>query len=465
MKTSLLFLSALLSLSTVKGQYTQNFEGSEASLAGNCWILSGIMRTGIPADVITGNGSMFTNPPTNNTTTRDIYTPGLNVSSNTLTISFNYKVSSRISGNATRTIEVGLVDADGIFASLAMITMDKNSPATVQSFNQTFTLASTGYRRAVLKLGGSTGDGNSRLIFDDIFISASPLYGTGTCNSAPVAVNDIFSGPRGTIISGNLISNDNEPNGEAMTPAVVIPSADGVLDLKNDGSFTFTPAPGFTGSQTTFSYQLRDNGINPMVSNTAVVTLNFFANNPLPVKLTGFVAKYQKPDVLLNWSTAQEKNFSHFELEQSTDGVNYKSIALVFGIGESDRRVDYSYTDKNLAGRSGLIYYRLKSVDIDNQFTYSAIQIIRLGGETETLSLITYPNPVINSVRITVPASWQNKKVTYEVLGLGGQVTARMERANSGQTETIDLGNSARGIYIVRVHCEGSVLQQKIIRQ
>ncbi|MFZ9386951.1 MAG: Ig-like domain-containing protein [Chitinophagaceae bacterium] len=464
MKTFLLFFSALLSLATVRGQYTQNFEGSENSLTGNCWVMNGTFRTTDADKVIAGSASIIANPPSNGPV-KFISTPALNIMATGLAVSFKYKLTNPIDGNSTRTIEVGLLDNTGAFTSLDIQTLDRFSSTAVQTFNQTFNPGFNSSGKLVIRFGGTPGEGNSRVVIDDMATNANPKYGSGTCNSAPVAANDIFSGPRGTIISGNLISNDTEPNGEAMTPAVVIPSADGVLDLKNDGSFTFTPAPGFTGSQTTFTYQLQDNGTDPLSSNIANVTLNFFTNGTLPVKLTGFIAKYQKPDVLLNWSTAQEKNFSHFELEQSTDGVNYKSIALVFGIGESDRRVDYSYTDKNLAGRSGLIYYRLKSVDIDNQFTYSAIQIIRLGGENETLSLITYPNPVINSVRITVPASWQNKKVTYEVLGLGGQVTVRMERANSGQTETIDLGNFARGIYIVRVHCEGSVVQQKIIRQ
>lgn len=465
MKTFLLFVSALLSLATVNGQYTQDFEGSEASLTSNCWILTGVYKTTDAADVITGSGSMFTNPPTNGSSTRDIYTPGLNVTSTSFTVSFNYKVSSKISGNATRTIEIGLTDAAGNFTSLALITMDRNSPTTVQQFNQTFTLSSTGYRRLVLKLGGATGDGNSRLIFDDLYASASPLYGTGTCNSAPIAVNDTYSGMTGTIITGNVMANDNEPNAETMTSAVVTSSPDGVVDLKNDGSFTFTPAPGFTGTQTTFTYQLTDNGIDPLTSNIATVTINYFAGSPLPIKLIGFDAKYNKPDVQLNWSTAQEKNFSHFELEQSTDGVNFKQIAVIFGAGESDIRLDYGYTDRNLAGRSGLIYYRLKSVDIDNKSSYSSIRIIRLTDDSKELTLATYPNPVVHTLQITVPAEWQNKKVNYEVFNLAGQVISRIEKANSSQTETINMSNAARGMYIVRVSCEGVTIQQKVVKQ
>jgi hypothetical protein len=254
MKKSVLFFATTIALLSVKAQFSQNFDGSESGLTGNCWTLLDVHQTTTPGDVINGTGSMYTNPPTSSAGTRDIMTPALNIASTSFTVSFNYKVSSKISGNATRTIEIGLLDVNGNFTSLSIITMDKNSPTTVQTFNQTFTLASTGIRKLVLKLGGATGDGNSRLIFDDIYASANPLYGSGTCNSAPVAIDDVFSGPIGSVVSGNVMPNDSDPNGEAIKSSVVVTSADGTVVLHQNGSFTFTPNPGFIGSSTTFTY-------------------------------------------------------------------------------------------------------------------------------------------------------------------------------------------------------------------
>ena len=465
MKTFVLFIAALLSLNSVNGQFTQNFEGTESSLTNNCWTLSGVYTTTTAPDVITGNGSMYTNPPTNGSSTRDIITPALNVTNANFIVSFNYKVSSKINGNATRTIEVGLLDPAAVFTSLYTITMDKNSPVTVQNFNQTFNLASIGYRKLVLKLGGSTGDGNSRLIFDDLYTNASPLYGTGTCNSAPVAVDDVFNiAVAGAVISGNVMLNDNDPNGELIYSSVVATSPVGVVVLNSNGNFIFTPNVGYIGTTTTFTYRLIDNGFAPATSNTATVTLNYPATIILPVKLINFDAKYNKPDVSLNWSTAQEKNFSHFVLEQSTDGSNFNQVAMVFGAGESDTKKDYIYTDRNLAGRKGLVYYRLKSVDIDNKVSYSSVRIIRLDEEKQGIILTTYPNPVVNELKVTIPADWQSKKATYEVINVNGQVSKKIETANSSQTETINVSNMAPGFYIVKVTCEGQMAQQKIVK-
>src|SRR5687767_15163247 len=130
-----------------KAQFTQNFESGMVPLSGNCWSFDGINYTADPGDVITGLGSLYTNPPTGGT--RDIISPVLNVNSTSLTISFNYKLSNPINGNATRTIEIGLLNVSGNFTSLYTIQMDKFSPTTVQTFNQIFTVT-TGLKKLVI---------------------------------------------------------------------------------------------------------------------------------------------------------------------------------------------------------------------------------------------------------------------------------------------------------------------------
>lgn len=464
MKTIVLFLTALFTLTTSKAQYSQNFDGTEASLTGNCWTLTGVFSTNTSGDVINGTGSLITNPPTSGAGTRDIISPALNVTSTNLNVSFNYKVSNPLNGIATRTIEIGLLDVSANYTQLQTIVISNNSPTGVQNFNQNFVVGILGIKRLVIKVTGANGDGSSRIIIDDLYVSASAMYGTGTCNSAPVAVNDVFSGQVGTVITGNVLTNDNEPDGEVMTPSIVVTSADGVVVLFSNGNFSFTPAVGFTGLQTTFTYRLNDGGFTALNSNIATVTLNFFLPNPLPIKLISFDAKYNKPDVTLNWSTAQEKNFSHFVIEQSTDGINFNEMAVVFGAGESDIQRNYSYTDRNMSGRNGLVYYRLKSVDVDTKTSFSSIRIIRLEGEKALISISSYPNPVTSELRITIPASWQNKNVTYEIFSANGQPVKKTQTANSSQTETLNVSTMAPGFYVVRVNCEGQTAQQKIVK-
>jgi type IX secretion system substrate protein len=193
-------------------------------------------------------------------------------------------------------------------------------------------------------------------------------------------------------------------------------------------------------------------------------SFSFIAPITLPVKLLDFTANYAKPNALLNWSTSQEHNFNYFLIERSIDGENFSQVALVFGAGESDRKIDYSYNDKDLKSRGGVIYYRLKQVDIDGKFSYSSVRIIRLVDEKTSVTLTTYPNPVANDLRITLPFSWQNKHVHIDLYNVSGQLVTVQDIGNSSQTESIALASLQKGIYFVQVRNGDEIAQQRIVK-
>lgn len=183
----------------------------------------------------------------------------------------------------------------------------------------------------------------------------------------------------------------------------------------------------------------------------------------LPVKLTDFTAKYNNTNVLLTWTTAAEMSFSHYELEHSTDAVNYSTTALVFGAGMEGRGATYNYKD-NVNGRGGIIYYRLKMVDIDGRITYSSVRIVRLGDEKKTITLTTYPNPVVSDLRVTLPAAWQGKEVAIELYNANGQRVKGIKTSNSSQTETMPVADLKKGVFFVKAVCGNEVANQTIIK-
>jgi hypothetical protein len=348
-----------------------------------------------------------------------------------------------------------------------MITLDKYSPTDVQNFNQSFTLASTGARKLVIKLGGSTGDGNTRLIFDDIYANASFLYGAAACNSAPAAADDTYNGIISAPVSGNVMSNDSDPNNESMAASVVATSADGVVAMNSNGSFTFTPNPGFVGSVATFTYRLTDNGFDPAASNIALVTINYANPISLPVKLVSFSAILNNDAVDLKWVTASEKNVSHFEIEKSLDGKNYEKAGIVFAYGNSSEMMSYAFTDNSInINQAAVIYYRLRSVDRDGSNELSIIRSIRIAKKGEKgISITGYPNPVTSALHITIPSNWQGKKVIYELFNNNGQAVIKSTAGTSSQTESLNTSNLAPGFYIVKASCNGETAQQKVIKR
>ena len=185
----------------------------------------------------------------------------------------------------------------------------------------------------------------------------------------------------------------------------------------------------------------------------------------LPVKLTSFNASLAKDKVNLKWETASEINVSHFELERSTDGVNFSQAAMVFSYGAADMKANYNYSDNVASFQVPVVYYRLRSVDIDGKSELSETRIIRLSkGQANSISLLTYPNPVMNELRITVPNNWQNKQTVFELFNANGQIANRKATTGSNQTETINTSNLAPGFYVVRVTCDGQTAQQKIVK-
>ncbi|PWK86897.1 Calx-beta domain-containing protein [Lentzea atacamensis] len=92
-------------------------------------------------------------------------------------------------------------------------------------------------------------------------------------NDPPVAVDDAFVVPAGTasaVAAPGVLANDTDADGDPLTAQLAAPAAHGAVDLAADGSFTYTPGPGFTGMDT-FTYVASD---GPDTSSEATVTLS-----------------------------------------------------------------------------------------------------------------------------------------------------------------------------------------------
>jgi hypothetical protein len=187
-------------------------------------------------------------------------------------------------------------------------------------------------------------------------------------------------------------------------------------------------------------------------------------NSTLPLNLIDFNAVLNKSKVDLEWTTAGEKNVSHFEMERSTDGINYSEAAVIFAFGNTNENKTYAFSDDISAIKSSIVYYRLRSVDIDGKSHLSPVRIIRISKQSEIRKLVTYPNPASDEVRLTVPADWQNKEVLVEIFNLGGQKLKTLKNNNASQTEIITISNLAKGLYFIKATCGAETAQQRFIK-
>jgi hypothetical protein len=183
----------------------------------------------------------------------------------------------------------------------------------------------------------------------------------------------------------------------------------------------------------------------------------------LPVKMTSFFATSEKGNVNLAW-TANEENFSNYVIQRSTDGKNYSDIAIVFA-GNTDQMASYKFKDANVSSSTGMLFYRLQLVDHTKEGAkYSDVRVIRLGKDQESIQLTTYPNPVRDQVRITLPSAWQGKPVMLELFTANGIKVQGMQLSSASQTESMQLGKISNGFYLVKATCENQVAQQRIVK-
>ncbi len=100
-------------------------------------------------------------------------------------------------------------------------------------------------------------------------------------NIAPDAQNDTFNGSEDTAVSGNVLGNDTDPENSTLlvTAGIYATSMGGSVELLVDGSFTYTPAANFFGTDS-FNYTITD---SMGATDTATVTLNVASVNDAPV--------------------------------------------------------------------------------------------------------------------------------------------------------------------------------------
>ena len=131
--------------------------------------------------------------------------------------------------------------------------------------------------------------------------------------------------------------------------------------------------------------------LDTKVAGVSARFIDAFDLSIVPVELTSFIGSIVNGNVLLNWTTATETNNSGFEIQRSSDRINFNNIAFVPGFGTTTERRNYSYTDNS--ANSGKYYYRLKQIDYNGAFAYSDIVEVEVKTPTEFALNQNYPNP------------------------------------------------------------------------
>jgi hypothetical protein len=177
-------------------------------------------------------------------------------------------------------------------------------------------------------------------------------------------------------------------------------------------------------------------------------------NFVLPVTITNFRGETAGAINKLYWSTSTETNNKGFELERSTDGINYTKLTFVAtkaNGGNSSSQLSYSFDDlKPLPGTS---YYRLKQIDNDGKFNYSGVVTLSRKLTQITLSKV-FPNPATTELNVVI-TSPRAEKLTVVVTDLRGKVVMQTSTnvVLGENQQQLNVAKLAGGTYMVKVIC------------
>lgn len=193
----------------------------------------------------------------------------------------------------------------------------------------------------------------------------------------------------------------------------------------------------------TYTVTLTVTNANGCVSTTTQsVTIH---PSPLPVKLIYFDATDTKNgSVLLKWATESEIDNDYFEIETSEDGITFRAIATIDGMGESNELVTYSYQDDNPF--FGHNYYRLKQMDFNGDFEYSDIAAVRVTEGFDVFSV--YPNPAGKNINVKINTPHEEGNGFIEITNMYGQIVKSAQPTGSS-ISTLDLSDLAQGTYLI----------------
>jgi hypothetical protein len=177
--------------------------------------------------------------------------------------------------------------------------------------------------------------------------------------------------------------------------------------------------------------------------------------DPVPVTLLSFTATLHNREVLLRWKTTAEYNNHYFDVERSSNGINFTVIGRVNGNGTTSLPHDYSLID--LQPLTGINYYRLKQVDLDGHKTYSYIVTVLLKNN-EIVSV--YYNNQSNNIHVIF--NKQQNNIRLMLYGANGQLIKSITPADNINTYMFGLPALATGIYMFEVMTDRLMFTKKI---
>ncbi len=183
----------------------------------------------------------------------------------------------------------------------------------------------------------------------------------------------------------------------------------------------------------------------------------------LPVDLVSFSGYLNNQNhSALQWQTTNQYNLGHFEIQRSYDGVQFVTAGTVNAIQNPATIQNYQFTDPVLA--KAVNFYRLKMVDQDGKFKYSAIARINNSKPVKFVELLQ--NPVKENISFLINNPGK-ENVSVQLFSNSGQLIKKWDPGKADGNIIVSFNNAAiaNGIYTLRVSAGNKTESLKISKQ
>lgn len=176
-----------------------------------------------------------------------------------------------------------------------------------------------------------------------------------------------------------------------------------------------------------------------------------FNITPLPLNAAeaNFAAKLVNSNVELSWVNSSKANVL-YEVERSTDGINFSTINSINSNLDASKYLFYDYNPQ-----PGINYYRLKEVELlSGLTTRSATQVVTLNNNSN-FDINVAGNTGFVNVKSKVETDYY-----LNVYDMSGKAMINEKYTSSSETQLKNLSN---GMYVINLVANGENITKKIL--
>ncbi len=254
-------------------------------------------------------------------------------------------------------------------------------------------------------------------------------------------------------------------SGDRMTGEIQL------FETSNEIRLVMSSLTGIAGGYTATMGIANGDGVNGYAVGTRNQSASYTVTNEawsivtpsstLPVKLKSYEARKVSTSAVLEWSTDFEESNSHFIIERSSNGRDFKQYAKINSKGNTTTGHQYSYTDANPTNAKN--YYRLVQYDLDNKSTYYGIKLLSFDLASQIRIM---PNPVAENFSISIQ-SLQTGNAHITVLDMHGKtITSFTINIRKGANAIPVVSKDwPGGLYSVKIEQDGIISTHKVIKK